>query len=227
MKVGEWWTPMCAQGMIILNFEMHMQNILWNPFPSVGGDFVCFRVQSLKLQGGLAQAELTLLFFQLQVLPECGKCFMLADFTVLVFYMQPSHQGANVLLAAVCQDGIDFVGLWVLSALQVFIAVTFWVKSINAPSSAHVSADLGLHSGESKVTGNKVNTREYFYFFPVLSFIPAVLTSLVNPVWTLSTKATLWSELLNICEKQVADLLGFLVQTFGQRGNNWVHVCNN
>lgn len=94
------------------------------------------------------------------------------------------------------------------------------------PSFAHVSADLGLHSVESEVTGNKVSRRECFYFFPVLSFIPAVLTSLVDPVWTASTKATLWSELLNMCEKQVADLRGFLVQTLGQRGNNWVHVCN-
>lgn len=29
-----------------------------------------------------------------------------------------------------------------------------------------------------------------------------------------------------MCEKQVADLRGFLVQALGQRGDNWVHVCN-
>lgn len=29
-----------------------------------------------------------------------------------------------------------------------------------------------------------------------------------------------------MCEKQVADLQGFLLQTLGQKGNNWVHVCN-
>lgn len=106
----------------------------------------------------------------------------------------------------------------VLSALHVFSAVIFWIKSINAPSSAHLSANLGL--------GNEVNRRECFYFFPVLCLIPAVLISLVYPVWTVSTKATLWSELLNMCEKQVADLQGFLVETLGQRGKNWVHVCN-
>lgn len=36
---------------------------------------------------------------------------MSADFTVFVFfYMQTSHQGANILLAAVRQDGVGSVG---------------------------------------------------------------------------------------------------------------------
>lgn len=68
--------------------------------------------------------------------------------------MQTSHQGINILLAAV-QDGVGSVGFGVISALHVFIAVTLGSKSINAPWSAHVSADLGLHSIESEVTGNK------------------------------------------------------------------------
>lgn len=136
---------------------------------------------------------------------------------VLVFNRWTSHQGANILLGVLRQDGAGSVGFWVISALHVFIAVIFWIKSINTPSPTHVSADLGFHSVESEVRGNKVNRKECFYFVPVLSFIPAVLTSLVDPVWTAPTKATLWSELLNMCEKQVADLRGFFVQTLGQR----------